>query len=125
VSQQNSKTPRDFLRAVEHKFNVTFTFDIACTTEDCVAKWTYESQNTTGYYFDQGVDALEKDWSKIPVPVLEDGKEAAAWQNPPWKKTGKFAKKSLAGTATYVYDEVLQADIWTPGIRIFPCTRPA
>lgn len=121
MSQQNAATPRDFIRAVEHKFNVRFTFDIACTTQDCVVQQPERAWNRMpGYLFDQGTDALAQDWSTIKVPTLEGGQEACAWLNPPWKKTYAFAEKCSKGTGTYIIDPSDESvDIWTPGIRIF------
>lgn len=77
MSQQNSATPWEFIESVKRQFDVEFGFDIACTLEDAKAP--------AGYYFDQGVDALEQDWSLIEAAV--------SWLNPPWKKIAPFATK--------------------------------
>ncbi len=143
---QTSGTPRDFLTAVETQFEVKIGFDLACTTADCVAfsnvnqipcdeNGVYDpagehfigGRTAHGYFYDQGVNALEQDWSTIEQPV--------AFLNPefshlaPWVRellktdalrgaTGKgprcFAllpagtgcnwfKEYVAGTATGIY----------------------
>lgn len=117
MSQQNSATPWEFIRSLEHKFNVRITFDLACTTLDAKAP--------DGFYFDKGINALDQDWSKIPIPKQPDGKESAGFLNNPWKQTNKFAEKCNKGT-----DIVTQSDRpegpypgddydVAPGIRIF------
>lgn len=114
MSQQNSATPGAFIRALEHKFNVKITFDLACTHADAKAP--------DGYYFDDGVDALKQDWSQIPVPTQPDGRQSAGFLNPPWKQTGKFAEKCAEGTDYLVLDEEQVADELScrvNGIRIF------
>lgn len=107
MSQQNSATPRDFLRALEHKFNVKITFDLACTTQDCVVEPYELSKPVSGYYFDLGYDALKEDWSRIDIPVQRDDRESVGWLNPPWKKTGQFVKKCSENMC------------WLSNIRIF------
>lgn len=77
MSQQNSATPIEFVNAVKSKFNIELDFDLACTTRDAKAP--------NGYYFDQGIDSLEQDWSTITA--------TNSWLNPPWKKIPAFAAK--------------------------------
>lgn len=114
MSQQNSATPWNFIRALEHKFNVQVTFDLACTLNDKKAP--------DGYFFDFGVDALKQDWSQIPVPKLPDRKQAVGFLNPPWKKIEPWAKACSEGTDFLVLDEEETADelsCTVDGIRIF------
>ena len=117
MSQQNSATPWDFIRALEHKFKVKITFDLACTTFDKKAE--------DGYFFDLGVDATKQDWSQIPVPKQPDGKESAGFLNPPWKKIEGWAKLCCKGTDKVVQSEREEGpypgddyDV-LPGLRIF------
>lgn len=114
MSQQNSATPWDFIRALEHRFKVKITFDLACTTFDKKAE--------DGYFFDLGVDATKADWSQIPVPKQPDGKESAGFLNPPWKRIEGWAKLCAEGTGKLVLDDEEVADelsCTVEGIRIF------
>jgi hypothetical protein len=106
MSQQNSQTPRELIEAIERYFDVKFVFDIACTTFDKVTP--------NGYYFDEGVNALEQDWSTIPWNQNE-----AAWLNPPWKRIRPWAKKCSEGTESQVWDATHETELWMPGIPIF------
>lgn len=108
MSQQNSCTPRSFLRAVEAKFKVKFIFDLACTVDDCIVQQNL--QDGRGYFFDKGVDALKQDWSKISIPILPNGVEACAWLNPRWKDTYKFAKKCSENPSMLLLDDEEVAD---------------
>lgn len=93
-TQQNAQTPRDFLRAVQAKLKVKFIFDLACTYSDCVVdKNGYPYPH--GYYFDQGINALEQDWQNLPQGrVLPDGTEEAGYFNPPWKSIWEWSEKA-------------------------------
>lgn len=120
MSQQNAATPREFIDAVEKKFGVTFVFDLACTTEDCIVPCGNDPDTYRGYFFDQGVDALEQDWSKIIERFRHlDSEKIAAWLNPPFKKTPKFAKKCSQGTDLCLPTDDPDTSVYEPGIRIF------
>lgn len=108
MSQQNSRTPSNFIRAVEAKFKVKFIFDLACTVDDCVVQENL--QDGRGYFFDLGIDALKQDWSKIHIPVLPNDVEACGWLNNPWKLTNKFAKKCSENPSMLLLDEMEIAD---------------
>lgn len=121
MSQQNAATPRAFLDAVEAKFGVKFVFDLACTTQDCIVPVELVPAGyPRGYYFDQGVNALDEDWSHIAEQFQGmDLDKIAAWCNCPFKQTAKFAKKCSEGTDRFVESDEAGTEIWEPGIRIF------
>jgi hypothetical protein len=101
MSQQNSGTPIEFIRAVEKKFGVNFGFDIACTHEDNIVLRTHGEKlvpdYNCGYNHDQGINALEQDWSSIMAPV--------SWLNPPWKHVRPWSKKCSEGTERKIQEE--------------------
>jgi hypothetical protein len=85
---QSAGTPRAFLDAIEQRFGVKIGFDLACTTQNCVAfsnerripcdengnydpegKHWIGGRTAHGYFFDQGVNALEQDWNTIAQDV--------------------------------------------------------
>lgn len=74
-SKQDYGTPADFIEAVERRFGL-LSFDLACTTVN--------SKAMMGFHFDEGVDALTKDWSEL------DGN---LWLNPPFDAIYPWAKK--------------------------------
>lgn len=130
MSQQNARTPSDFIRTVQYKFNVKFIFDLACTTKDCVVRGVQLAdriEECGGYYFDLCYDALEQDWSKISVPLANpEGVEPCAWLNPPWKNIWRWADKCNKGTDRMVevspgpeYPNDPNYYELEPGIRIF------
>lgn len=80
-SGQSYRTPPELLDAVQARFG-RITFDLACTSEDCVAE--------AGFCFDEGDDALITDWRD----VLDEFD--TAWCNPMWKDAGKYAKLAWA-----------------------------
>lgn len=100
-SQQNYRSPRSLLSAIEARFG-KFTFDAACTSDDCVIEDRETSwegipcHRVSGFYFDEGVNALEQDWSELTGHV---------YCNPPFKLAGKFAKK------------ISDSGIWLPDSR--------
>jgi hypothetical protein len=102
MSQQNSATPWDFLQKVESHFGIQFGFDIACTRQDAKA--------SDGYYFDEGVDALQQDWTTINAEY--------SWLNPPWKQIGKFAKK-CAELKSFEATDNGDGVIFTPNTNIW------
>jgi len=72
-----------------------------------------------GHFFDEGVNALEQDWSKIghyTGEVYLDGLEAAPayWLNPPWKNIAPWARKCGEGT-----DRLIEIPVSHPEIE--PC----
>lgn len=118
MSQQNAQTPREFLDAVERDFNVKIVFDLSCTSTDKVCE--------RGYFFDQGIDALEQDWSKIEYNPDADPREIG-YNNPPFKYIKPWAIKGLAGTdrvldqteKTIIDGHEDEVNIWLPGIPVF------
>ena len=76
IGQQEYRSPRDFLDAVQRKFATRIVFDLACTDVDRVAPegFTYPKH-----------DALASAWPQTP-----DG--ACAYANPPFAKSGAFAR---------------------------------
>lgn len=88
------------MQQIESLFDIKFGFDLACTHEDAKAP--------NGYYFDDGVDALEQDWSLID--------EENSFLNPPWKKITPFAKKCAELKST-------RPDDSGDGLIVTPCTR--
>jgi hypothetical protein len=99
MTQQNSATPWDFIKVVEAHFEIKFGFDIACTRLDAKA--------SDGYYFDEGVDALEMSWETITAEY--------SYLNPPWKQIAKFAKKCAEMEPFYTFGD---GDV-VPTTRIF------
>lgn len=76
---QNYRSPPELLAAVERRFG-RITFDLACTSEDCVAE--------AGFCIDRGHDALVERW----LDALDlDG---VGWCNPMWKDAGKYAERA-------------------------------
>lgn len=113
MSQQNSQTPRALLDAIEAKFGVTFTLDLACNLDDCVVRVPRADQP----YHDGGIDSLNLDWSEFEWQQGE-----AAWLNNPWKMTKQFAEKCAKGTDRYIEDDgptSIDVSIYVPGIPIF------
>lgn len=103
---QTAQTPREFLDAVEARFDVRLGFDCACTSIDCVTfeivrtpctkegipnpdgpEW-YDTKSLKGYFFDLGVDALQQDWTTIEQPY--------SWYNPPFHHMAPWARMSCA-----------------------------
>lgn len=80
-SEQAYRSPPELLAAVERKFG-KITFDLACTSEDCVAE--------AGFCIDRGHDALVEPWGD----VLDN--DRLGWCNPRWADAGKYAKKAAA-----------------------------
>lgn len=123
MSQQNAATPRDFIDAVEKKFGVKFVFDLACTTEDCIIEdpVTGDLVPNSGYFFDQGVDALEQDWSKIHEHFKHlDLDKIAGWVQPPFKKINRWAQKCRQGTDRFIdTDDPDAAVVYEQGLRLF------
>jgi hypothetical protein len=83
-SVQTYRTPPELLAAVERKFG-RITFDLACTSEDCVAD--------EGFCIDRGHDALTEDWEMALGTTIGDG---LGWCNPMWKDAGKYAQRASA-----------------------------
>ena len=77
----NFETPLDLYYQLDRIFN--FTLDVACTTKNCKAP--------KGFYFDEGMDALQRDWGCERV-----------FCNPPFSKKADFIKKA--------YNEVINGD---------------
>lgn len=97
-------TPREFLNAVESRWDVKLGFDIHCTSVDCVT-FTVERTKVTaqcipdingahyverrslhGYFYDKGVDAMQQDWTTI--------EQTYSWDNPPFHHMAPIAQKS-------------------------------
>lgn len=78
-SEQAYRSPPELLAAVERKFG-KITFDLACTSEDCVVE--------EGFCIDQGHDSLVESWNAIG--------EGIGWLNPMWKDAGKYARRARA-----------------------------
>ena len=72
-SNQNIETPWNFINAVQDYFNISFTYDMACTTEN--------KRAMIGFTEEQ--DSLSIDW-----PL-----ERWCWSNPPFKNIGKWTDK--------------------------------
>lgn len=75
-SPQGYRTPPELLAAVEKRFG-KITFDLACTSADCVAEY--------GFMIDTGFDAFVEPWCR----AIGDG---LGWCNPPWKDAGRYAR---------------------------------
>src|SRR5690242_19788597 len=76
IGQQNYRTPADVLAAIQRKFAVNFSFDLACTRSDAIA--------TAGFYHPEQ-DALASAWPTMPLGE-------AAYGNPPFGRSGAFAR---------------------------------
>lgn len=76
-SKQDYGTPWPFVRAVEDKWG-PIVHDLACTRANAKAP--------SGYYFDEGIDALARDWS-------EDFPTGNLWLNPPFANIDPWAEK--------------------------------
>ncbi len=75
TTKQDYGTPWDFIRAVESRFGPVI-HDLACTRENAKA--------VSGYYFDEGIDALQRDWlTEFPTGNL--------WLNPPFAEIAPWA----------------------------------
>lgn len=76
-SKQDYGTPWPFIRAVEAKWG-PIVHDLACTRANAKAP--------SGYYFDEGVDALTREWAlEFPTGNL--------WLNPPFSFIDPWAEK--------------------------------
>ena len=76
-SRQDFGTPIAFIRAVEGRWG-PMVHDLACTRANAKAP--------SGYYFDEGIDALGQNWSKdFPTGNL--------WINPPFAHIDPWAEK--------------------------------
>lgn len=76
-SKQDYGTPVDFIRAVEAKWG-PMVHDLACTRANAKAP--------SGYYFDEGVDSLMREWAK-------EFPEGNLWLNPPFANIEVWAEK--------------------------------
>lgn len=84
AGQQDYRTPPAFLSAVQRKFDVKLSFDLACTVEDCVVPVPPARGVSAGFCHPEW-DALASAW-----PTMRDGE--AAWCNPPFGRSGAFAR---------------------------------
>lgn len=74
-SEQAYRSPPELLAAVERKFG-RITFDLACTSEDCVAE--------EGFMIDRNIDAKVEPWHTAIGAGL-------GWCNPMWRDAGLYA----------------------------------
>ncbi len=76
-SKQDYGTPWPFIRAVEAKWGMIL-HDLACTRANAKAP--------SGYYFDEGIDALKQSWA-------DDFPAGNLWLNPPFANIDPWAEK--------------------------------
>lgn len=79
-SKQDYGTPWAFIRAVEETWG-PMVADLACTRANAKAP--------AGYYFDEGIDALQQPWA-------DDFPTGNLWLNPPFANIGPWAEKCAA-----------------------------
>jgi len=74
-------TPKAFFLAVQKKFGVKFTLDIAASKANRLCK----------YYIDERKDALKSTWA------------GTAWCNPPYSNVFKFLQKIVSNNSKYTF----------------------
>lgn len=77
VSEQDVRTPRNFLNAVEKRFG-PIEWDLACTDDNCVCRHGWTPEN----------DSISIDWN-----IFFGSNHETLWLNPPFGNINKWAKK--------------------------------
>lgn len=84
ASKQDYETPRDLLIAIEERFRVSFTWDLASNGSNAKAP----------HYLTEREDALSADWTKLGGG--EPWAQGPCWLNPPFGNIAPWAAKCAA-----------------------------